>query len=568
MNTWHHIAGVFDGATWRLYRDGVQIASAASTTGAVTVPNVGWAIGARGTGTERFFSGQIDEVKIFNRGLSATEILAIYNNSATVAQANWPQLTFNDSTWAAASNGIGFAPPGDALLPGIRQDIGPDMAGVNSSVYLRLPFSLTPAERAATALMTLNIKADDGYVAYLNGTRIASANAPTSLTGTSTATAETPDATVLTGQSIDLTANIPNLVDGANVLAIHGLNLTAADADALISAELTAFRGTPGISPSAIVYSAGAPPNLTQNTILRTRSYLPTTKTWSALNEVFYQVGPHPCPPGAIAVSELHFNPLGDGDGEFIELMNVSTGAVNLRGVKFTAGIEFTFPPNRDVLLGPGERIVLVDSQLTFQKIQGWSQALGGIYRGNFSNAGETITITSADGLTILLNFTYDGANPWPDISDGGGRSLVLINPRVGIDHSNPANWRPSLGVNGNPNAGDSILFAGNPIVDGDGDGLSAIVEWALGTSDSIWTPTPFATTGDALSGYEMSIEHLPGADAASPFAEATGDLSVWDIPVPLSKRELLPSGHLRSTWEIPADHGRLFWRLRFGSQP
>jgi hypothetical protein len=356
-------------------------------------------------------------------------------------------------------------------------------------------------------------------------------------------------------------------VDGANVLAIHGLNLSASDADALYSAELTAFRGTPGISPSAIVYDGGTPPNLTQSTIIRTRAYLPASKTWSALNEVFYQVGPHPCPPGAIAVSELHFNPLGDGDGEFIELTNVSSGAVNLRGVKFTTGIEFTFPSNRDVLLAPGERIVLVDSQFTFQKVQGWAQSVGGVYGGNLSNSGETITLTSADGLTTLLNFTYDGANPWPDISDGGGRSLVLINPRMGIDLSNPANWRPSLSLNGNPNALDAIAFSGNPTLDLDGDGLNAFAEWGLGTSDSVWTPAPFIVSGDATSGFQFSLEHPSGLDSAAPFAEASGDLSLWDMPLPLSKRELLPSGQLRSTWEIPGDQPRLFWRIRFGTQ-
>ena len=33
-----------------------------------------WGIGARGTGTERFFRGLIDEVRIYNRALSATEV--------------------------------------------------------------------------------------------------------------------------------------------------------------------------------------------------------------------------------------------------------------------------------------------------------------------------------------------------------------------------------------------------------------------------------------------------------------------------------------------------------------
>lgn len=564
IGSWHHIAAVYDGSFWRLYRDGVQIASASSTVGAVPVPNIGWAIGARGNGAERYFSGQLDEVKMFSRGLTEAEILALVSNSATSPQAAWAQTAFDDSTWPAATNAIGFAPPGDALLAGVTQDIGGTMQNVNASVYLRLPFTLTAGERAATAALTLKVKADDGFIAYLNGARVAAANAPASITGASSATAETPDASALTGQTIDLTASIPSLVDGTNILALHGLNLSAADDDALISATLDSFRGIPGIAGAAQTYNAGSPPVLTQNTILRSRAYLPGPKTWSALNEVFYQVGPHACPPGALVVSELHFNPPGDGDSEFIELLNVSTGAVNLRGAKFTLGIEFTFPPNRDTLLAPGERLVLVDSLFKFQQVQGWQQNVAGSYRDNLDNGGERLTLVSADGLTTLLDFTYDGANPWPDISDGGGRSLVLINPRPGLDLNDAANWRPSLADHGNPNATDALSFTGNPDTDADQDGLSALMEWGLGTSDTLWNSAPVTFGYDLLNGYQFSIEHVPGTDTAAPVAEASTDLTLWNLPLTLTKRELLPAGTLRSTWRVTTPQDRLFWKINF----
>jgi hypothetical protein len=73
IGNWVHLAGVYDGTTWRLYRNGVQVSAAAAARGAVPV-NESWAIGARGTGTERFFQGQIDDVRIWNRARSATEI--------------------------------------------------------------------------------------------------------------------------------------------------------------------------------------------------------------------------------------------------------------------------------------------------------------------------------------------------------------------------------------------------------------------------------------------------------------------------------------------------------------
>lgn len=70
---WIHLTIVYDGATWRLYRDGEQVDVTTDATGAVQV-NEGWAIGARGNGMERFFEGDIDEVRIYRRALSADEV--------------------------------------------------------------------------------------------------------------------------------------------------------------------------------------------------------------------------------------------------------------------------------------------------------------------------------------------------------------------------------------------------------------------------------------------------------------------------------------------------------------
>jgi hypothetical protein len=78
LNTWVHLAGVYDGSTWRLYRNGIQVSVNTTAVGALSV-NENWAIGARGTGTERFFKGLIDDVRIYNRALSAAEIAQIAN---------------------------------------------------------------------------------------------------------------------------------------------------------------------------------------------------------------------------------------------------------------------------------------------------------------------------------------------------------------------------------------------------------------------------------------------------------------------------------------------------------
>ncbi|MBN1205931.1 MAG: LamG domain-containing protein [Myxococcaceae bacterium] len=62
---WVHLAGVYDGTHWRLYRNGEEVASRPDPVGVVSV-NAPWAIGARGGGTERFFHGDIAEVRLWS----------------------------------------------------------------------------------------------------------------------------------------------------------------------------------------------------------------------------------------------------------------------------------------------------------------------------------------------------------------------------------------------------------------------------------------------------------------------------------------------------------------------
>ncbi len=566
IGVWTHIAIVWDGTTWRLYRNGSQIASAASTIGAVTVPAVGWAIGARGNGTERFFDGLIDEVRIYNRGLSPTEIISIYNNTLTNSVATWSLPATSDVSWSAITTpAIGFSPPGDLLATHIGQNISTPMLNQNATAFMRYPFSLTAQEKSDTSALRLKIKADDGYVIYLNGTRIASRNAPSILTGTSAATAETPDAVAIAEEVISLDSSIALLQTGNNVLAIQGLNLSSVDDDFLHSVTLESYRGIIGLNATALLYSA--PLALTKSTIVKARSYNAATQTWSALQESFYQMGAQACPPGDLVISEIHYNPNGDDDGEFIEFMNVSSAAINLRGANFSNGITFSFPNNRDVILVPGERIVLVDSQFTFQQIQGWSAKLGGIYSGSLSNDGEQITLLAADGITTIIDFIYNDKAPWPIEADGAGQSLVLINQNVGANLNDPCNWRPSLAQQGNPNTNDATTFSGIAPGDDDLDGLTNYMEYALGSSSNSPNPSSGLTFSiDSMTNLALaSVDHAAAADSANLRLEASANLVDWNIPVTLTSRQVQLNGKLRSSWQIPATSPRLFLRLRTG---
>jgi hypothetical protein len=75
---WTHLAVTYDGATQRLYVNGVQAASRAQT-GSIAVGNQPLRIGGSASFAGEFFQGLIDEVKVYNRALSASEITTDMN---------------------------------------------------------------------------------------------------------------------------------------------------------------------------------------------------------------------------------------------------------------------------------------------------------------------------------------------------------------------------------------------------------------------------------------------------------------------------------------------------------
>jgi hypothetical protein len=73
--SWYHIVGVYDGSTTKLYINGVLDATT-STSGTYNV-NTNFAIGKTLDG--RYLDGLMDDVRVYNRALSATEVTELYN---------------------------------------------------------------------------------------------------------------------------------------------------------------------------------------------------------------------------------------------------------------------------------------------------------------------------------------------------------------------------------------------------------------------------------------------------------------------------------------------------------
>ena len=72
--TWSHVAVTYDGASLRLYVNGAQVSSRAAT-GSLVASTGALRIGGNSVWGE-YFRGRIDELRIYNRSLSASEIAA------------------------------------------------------------------------------------------------------------------------------------------------------------------------------------------------------------------------------------------------------------------------------------------------------------------------------------------------------------------------------------------------------------------------------------------------------------------------------------------------------------
>jgi hypothetical protein len=363
-----------------------------------------------------------------------------YRDNGIDLGSTWRDPAFNDAAWASGAAKLGYGDGDEATVVGF----GPDSNNRYITTYFRKSFNVADASRVSA--LTLRLRRDDGAVVYLNGQEVVRSNMPTGTIAFNTlasATVGGADETTFFTFTIPISA----LRTGANVLAVEVHQSVNNSSDLSFDLSLAA------------TIANGAPITLSEPTEVNARAY--SAGQWSALNEARFVLSSTPAAAGNFALTEVNYNPgnptaaelavnpaFSNNDFEFVELHNLTSGYLDLTGVRFSAGITFDFTNSSLSYLAPGALVLVVKNAEAFATRYGSGLPVAGVYSGSLDNGGERVALVDKTGATIH-DFVYDDTAPWPTEADGGGKSLEVID--VAGDYSDYHNWRGSSEINGTP---------------------------------------------------------------------------------------------------------------------
>src|SRR5436190_8408966 len=175
-----------------------------------------------------------------------------YRKGTSAPQSNWKTVADAslDATWLTGNGGFGYAD--NTTETSLCQTLLSDMRNSYSTVAMRKTFQVT-SNLDANLHLSLTMDWDDGFIAWLDGVYLASANSPGSpaepaFNAVATALHESSqgDSTRQSAASYDLGLVGSRLGIGAHVLAIVGLNQSlGASSDYIQIADLTLSTNNP-----------------------------------------------------------------------------------------------------------------------------------------------------------------------------------------------------------------------------------------------------------------------------------------------------------------------------------
>ncbi len=167
LNQWYHLSATYDGNTSKLYVDGVLVASDNSQSGDIDYPTTGWyQIGAYKDDNEAFsHDGYLDDVMIWERALSTTEITALANSNGSDPVAVPQPITYYPLA-ANADDSLGQLDGSiSAGITFVNDEVRGDVANFNGNGIIDITNGSNPSQNLPTMAMTVMtwVKVDNAF---------------------------------------------------------------------------------------------------------------------------------------------------------------------------------------------------------------------------------------------------------------------------------------------------------------------------------------------------------------------------------------------------------------------
>ena len=129
-----------------------------------------------------------------------------------------------------------------------------------------------------------------------------------------------------------------------------------------------------------------------------------------------------------VVINEIMYDPpSNEPSGEFIELYNRGTTAVDVSGWRFASGVDFTIPAGT-AIPRDGYLVVAADANWV-RDTYGAIPAIGDL-EGHLSNQGELVRLVDQWG-NLADEVDYLPGGNWPRLANGDGSSMELRHPRM-----------------------------------------------------------------------------------------------------------------------------------------
>ena len=243
-------------------------------------------------------------------------------------------------------------------------------------------------------------------------------------------------------------------------------------------------------------------------------------------------------------LTEIMYHPPGavPGEpGEFLELYNPDSEAVDLSGWRFDRGVDFVFPDG--FALPPrGYAVVAKDpDRLATNVVSG---EILGPFAGALNNGGERVRLVDAAGREVV-DVRYGDHGDWPAQADGAGHSLVFED--FDQNPNDTRAWKASRRIGGSPGAVDdpskqppqtvALIDVGHPgyYFKGVEEPSGGDTSWAAPdyVPDQRWLEGPsgygYSNEAEELAYLQTVLSDMRG-NYASVYARLSFDLSAADL--------------------------------------